>query len=422
MTQYVNIYTFTIGSFFFLKILKGLRAKQMTIWSLFAVLFYVFQFVPLIGEILYYGEDLNFSAINIIKALSDPLVAIVYDVIIIVVIWYLYYRSRRADKYFNLYFNRLKHFKSNYAIKIVSIFFMVFPLILALLSPHPEIYLKWAYSYTHDLSIEEEIFHDNIMVPSLQISTFSFALYYSQKNKKRWFAYLMMFVLTWLSFKRTDLVFMSFIVLGLDYVSGSYNEKISKLWKKSLILFTICVCYFIAYSNYTGKGKDSDSYASYTMYYARNYCVKTAIYDQLNGNKMLDYRGQTILFDFFFYVPRSYWNDKPAMYSKYSTAFSQGRMGYDATTNYYVNIWAEYISNFYFFGVILAFVFIHIFLRISERSNNLFVYLMGVVFLSFYFFWGVQPFTMLMIGMWATGLLYSKMKSTKAKRVTSTTL
>lgn len=413
MVQLIDIVTFVIGSLVFFNITTRLKYGKITIYSLLVVLFYIFQFLPLATGFLYDEGDYAFSNINIYKAMHDAQTAIVYDVIIIVILIYLYYRSKKTDKYFHTYYIRLRQLRFGNFFLYISIFFMILPLLLALLSPNPTIYTIFAYSYRNDLTIEEELYHNIFMIPSIQISILSFALYYAQKDRSKWFAYLMMFVITWLTFKRTGLFFMSLIILGLDYVSGKY--EFSKLFKKSALLALICVSYFVAYSNITGKGQDSDSYNLYTMYYGRNYCVKTAIYDQLNGNKMLDYRGQTILFDFFFYVPRSIWKNKPAMYSKYSTAYSQGRKGYDATTNFYVNIWAEYISNFHFLGVLLAFLFIHLFLRISQRSDNLFVYLMGVVFISFYFFWGVQPFTMWIIGLWAIGLLYSKIRPARVK-------
>jgi len=406
----INIITFLVGLVLVWRVLYAIRMGKKNIFMFFTILFFLFQFVPIVVETIYGGANHLFPGINLNRAILDETVAVTYDVAILIVISLLYYQSTLKDRMFEYYLSKIGTVKIGLIIKGILIYFILQPVILAFMAPNPSVYTHWAYSFVNEMDMYEEIYHHEVVMPSTQIALFATVIFYAVERRFKWLAYIAAFVITWITFKRTALIFSSIMIVAIDYLSGSYSHKVRKLVYKSSILILICVSYFILYSSYTGKGREGDPYVSYTMYYGRNYCVKTAIYDQLNGNKMLDYRGQSILFDLFFYIPRSVWPNKPGMYSKFSTSYSQGMHGLESSTNFYVNIWAEYISNFHLFGIFIALLFIKLFLRISEKSKNTVVYLVGVVFLCFYFFWGVQPFTMWIIGAWAISLATSKLK------------
>lgn len=410
MSSVFDIIAVVIGSVFFIKALLLIKSGRVNPYSIFVVLFYVFQFVPVIVDFFNRESFDELSAINIKRALNDHNVAIVYDFVISIVISWLYYKSKEKDSTFNYYFNKIRGGGKGSFISYLALIVIFLPAVAVFISPNPSVYLIWAYSYIGDMSIIEEDYHSTVVIPCLQLSMFAVIAYYYLKRGKSIIVYLAIAMITWISFKRTNLAFLCIMVLLIDYMIGKYKNRFSLFIRKSIIMLVICGTYFVAYSNYTGKNTGSE-YGSYTMYFSRHYSVKTALYDQMNGNKMLNYRGQTILFDLFFYVPRTLWKDKPAMYSKYFTSYAKGNVGdYHVSTNYYVNIWSEFISNFHLFGVFLALAFIQIFIRYIGKTRNSIVYFGGLTFISFYFFWGIQPFTLLLIGIIFFAFIYGKIK------------
>lgn len=103
----------------------------------------------------------------------------------------------------------------------------------------------------------------------------------------------------------------------------------------------------------------------------------------------------------FFYIPRSIWNDKPSFFTQYFTNYCKDKDPESfSLVFYYVNIWSEFVANFHLFGIFIAFLFIKIIINISEKSNNKCAYVLAILFLTFYFFWGIQPQTMIIIALW----------------------
>jgi len=411
MLEIVNILTIIIGSVISLKSAKKIIKGEMNLYRILVLIFFIFQYIPLIVGLFFNPNSYDWSyAPNIGKAYLNDDVSILYDIYIAIIIIILYRLSKNKDTYIVAYANQLQNVKFGLLVDVTLMVFMLSPIIGILLAPNPSIYLEWAYFYTNQTTFFEELYHNEVMKELLWISLASSLVYYTQMKKKTWITYLVIIFVTFLSFKRTLLVFGCILVLFIDFFSNKNSNKLNYLFKKTLLMMIVCIGYFISYVNGTGKGEDTSNYITYTMYFGREYPVKVAILDLLNGSKMLNYPGESVLFDFFFFLPRSIWPEKPAMYTKYLTAYSKGTTIDDSisTTNYYANIWAECLSNFNVYGIFYAFLIIFLIKKISEKSNNIVIYLLGFSFIIFYFIWGIQPFTMLIIGLWATCLLLNK--------------
>lgn len=101
-----------------------------------------------------------------------------------------------------------------------------------------------------------------------------------------------------------------------------------------------------------------ESYTSYRVNYGRDDTLKMAIYSELNGDdeiKILEYRGQTLLYYLTFYINRDNWEDKPYPYAVYFTSALVGlkepqNIGWAMTTS----IFDELLSNFSWIGIFLA--------------------------------------------------------------------
>lgn len=411
MVTVLNLLVFIYGSWIFLKELGSLRKKRVNSYVLMTIIFYVFQVFPLFVDMIW-GDDLEYikTLPNLFAAMQDNQVAVVYDLFALIVVSYFYQLSMRNNDAFHYYTSKFRNIQFGYFFNAILLLLIFLPIAVAIMAPNTGVYRQWAYSYRYDFSYIEELYHGEVMMPVLQVASFAVIAYYLQKKRWNFIVYMAVVIIAWLSFKRTMLVFLCIVIVGIDFLMKRYEYR--KLIIKASFFLLLCVTYFVFYSSNIDKGSDQTSYESYTMYYGRQYGVKTAIYDQLNGNKMLDYRGQTILFDMFFYVPRSYWPNKPAMYSKYSTAYSKGISGYDVSTNFYVNIWAEFISNFHLWGIALAILFIQFFIKISEKSDSVIVYLLGILMVCFYLYWGIQQFTMIILVLWGVAYGISRLRKT----------
>lgn len=145
---------------------------------------------------------------------------------------------------------------------------------------------------------------------------------------------------------------------------------------KKSIFFIIIVALMIllVYGNYYNEDvtQDEDSYLSFRVNYGRDDTLKMTIFSEINDEKILEHRGQTLLYYLTFYIPRDLWEDKPYPYATY---FTSALVGLDTVTNLGWNmttsIYDEVFSNFGWLGIILLpFVMNKILNSIAKRNEG----------------------------------------------------
>ena len=116
------------------------------------------------------------------------------------------------------------------------------------------------------------------------------------------------------------------------------------------------------YANMTGKIKYSKSlYALFSDYFFRDNTARVAIYSVLHPDKLkiLEYPLQTVLYNIFFFVPRSVWTWKGYPYSVY---FFSGVQNFSslviADWRFQTSIVGEFISNFNLLGMPIFLLFV----------------------------------------------------------------
>ena len=407
----IDIFCFLFGLILLLRIIKQVLNGNTNAYTIFSIVFFVFHFPSLlIDHLIDNGAFVFFDKPVLYKALTDSTVAVVYDISICIILYVLYYQSKkRCNKKFSIIKKIIQNIQFSPVINMFLLFGMIVPLICVQLAPNPYIYTQWAYTYRYNISFLEELYHNNVMANALYLSFFCVVIYAVQKKKYSFIIYNVIVLITWLSFKRTLLVFAVLILIFIDFFKDRFSLRPHKTIFKSIILVFSCIWYFIFYSLNTGKLVDAPFYYSYTLYYSRHYCVKAAILDQLNGMSMLHYRGESILFDLFFYIPREYWPNKPSVFTAYLSNYCQGKsIDSPTTVFYYSNIWTEFIANFHLIGIVIAFLFINFVMNLTEKSKNNYAYVFGVLFIVFYSFWGIQPLTMLIEVIWIICLVIGK--------------
>lgn len=418
MVYVIDLTSFAIATIFLIKSVKKIITGKFSILHVLLVLTYLMQILPIVIVDI---SNINIYDIyrytNIYKPLLDTKVSMIYDFIMVVIIILFYYLANKNSSYiyFNMINSVLNIHVNKYIMAIMKIL-MFATLFAVIISPEPSIYLKFSYFYTNKYDVNSNIylFHMTKYVYAKYISFASILIVYLCKDKYSFknnlLEYIAAFFLMWTDGKRTIIMFLLLGILCIDILKRTYKSKI--IIGKTVIFLLLIVIYFNVYSNITGKGEDSVFISNYIYYYSRISCVKTSIYSRVYNMKMLDYDGQSILYDIGFFIPRSIWGNKPLMFVKYFTSFSCG-YGHNTILNNFnlqVNIWAEWIANFGIIGIFFACLFIVCVARITEKKNNAYSYMFGLLFSGMYLMFGFEPNVQIVFLIWIFTLIFGKRK------------
>lgn len=125
---------------------------------------------------------------------------------------------------------------------------------------------------------------------------------------------------------------------------------------------------------------NSPAYVGFRVDYGRDAVTKQAIYAELHPDEIqiLEYRGQSLLFDLTFFVPRSMWPSKPYPYATYVTSamfgFKPRDLGWGVTTSWF----EESIANLSWLGLLLGPLVPALVCRIGDRRRTPFAGLLTV--------------------------------------------
>lgn len=417
----LDIITFLISTYVAIKSVSRLAKNQYSALHICIIVYYLMHCFPLALQ-YYYGLD-SAKDISLIfyEALTDEAVALCYDVITIITCCILYRVANTYSKVSQNTSRIMRGVKSKPIVSFLLTMMMYLPIIAVVaFAPDSSVYFTYSYFYIVDSDMVsiEALYHNKIVVITLYIS-FAFILlkYYMRRNTrflKCIDIYFCIFLITWVSQKRTILVFVLLGILVVDFVKKNYM-CFNELRNKFIVFMLVIVGYFVFYSSFV-KNTGDDAFSTYTLYFSRLNVEKVAIYDLFYDNKMLDYRGQSLLYDLFFFVPRSLWPSKPGMYTKYFTAYVCSGSGSESNWlpfNYQVNIFGDWVSSLGIIGHFFALIFILFIIRKSERSTSKVMYISGIVFVLLYLMYGFEHIVIVSYLIW----LFSFLKSCKIYRI-----
>lgn len=354
------------------------------------ILFQMFLGYPKIG---YYGFKL---------AIDDTLTCTVYDIFVIVVqlIYYQYIRKTKHKKEYKKIENinliekverkRLKLRKSK-ILFLASNFFMLAPVFAWLFAPDPLIYFKGLGVFTMNNVTTTTIDYNyfiNVVKYCNYIGAIAIILSkFIDINDNKILKInrgMVLVIITILNGKRT---FFSFIILALLAIDMFSNKTQKEKMIRAIFTSIIVLGYFVIYAYVSGKSEyNSNWYSVISEYFFRGNTTKVAIYSVLNPNKLkiLDYNGQSVLYNLLFFIPRSIWNGKPYQYPMY---FTSGVFGFKELTTvgwyFQTGLYGEMISNFGLFGILIGPIFIRTIGKISDKSKSLIVTFLGTAFICF---------------------------------------
>ena len=384
------------------------------------ITFYVMQVIPLWIKV-FWGIDETLAIYpNMYVAMSDEMTGYFYSLFVVLVEGMFAFLSRtlpyKSHSLIDLkgIYNKVQTVRF---LKVVLFFGMFVSVVAVFAAPNPEIYKEFSYFYTNrvDSLNVSRIYHYSVIAMANRIVLFCILLFYllNKNSKLNIFVYIAIAIMTWINGKRTLFTFALIGILGIDFLNKKYRDNTFKFIAKILFFLVIVLGYFLIYIDLTGKGSTTNFLNLYSLYFARMSNVQTSIFDILNEHTMMDYWGQSMLYNFFFWIPRSIWETKPVIFSKYFTAYVMGYTTIDINWQFQVNIWTEYIANFGFWGILLGVLAIYVIARLSEKSNSSMVYYLGWIFTILYTMFGFES-TVQHIGMlWGIFFVFSKIPKIK---------
>ena len=380
MSTLLDILLITIGSIVAFKAYKSIvfnRTKSVSDYVIIVI--YVFCIIPILFNYLI-GVP-TYQTVYWYKVFSGPMinsrVAIIYDLFIMFTILSLWFYSKKQYARVN---NEPKMANNSKNIHIFESGFLSYvlilsPLLIILLTGTFKNYLTFNLASTRGLS---ENASATFMSPLLLLSLFTFfCKYYKDKItiKKFFLSIPYFFLIVWISGKRFMLA--NIILLLVYYVC---NSNLSEKSRKRLycffpILFLILLAFSAMYLTKIRPLSDTTSSSVYEMLrvdFGRDDVIKYVIDQEIiKGNRILEYRGESMLSMVLFWIPRSMWPNKPYPHYRYLTS-SILSLPVDQLPAGTTPSWFEMcICNFGLIGFILAPLLLLLFCKLSDSESSL---------------------------------------------------
>lgn len=412
-----DLISFIICTLIFLISISRIYKKKFNVFHPFVIVFYLFQVVQIFIDLFRDTNDLDMIAKYypyMYLALTDDTVSVVYDIFVVVCTMFLYYHSNKFKKYdnFKIVKQNIPLIKYRELITKISFIICLIPIIVCFFSPDPSVYTVFANYQV--ISYNEfdpaYIYHKYIVSTVVYFAFFSVLAYYIYDgNFKEVFSFLFTCIITWINGKRTIGIILLLLICAIDILKWDKKDtsKLNKILFKCFLFLLVIVGYYMLYNFITNKANFADNYLLYTIYFSRLCNVKISIYDILYTNNMLNYPGETILFNLLFFIPRAIWETKPLPFFTQFTSYTFFGKPNIVLPNmqFQVNIWSEFISNFGLLGVFINLLFIKNIIRISEQSQKEYIVLFGTSFILLYMIYGFESLVLIIYLLWIVMLL-----------------
>lgn len=350
--------------------------------------YYVFDLMFVLPELVtsLYGR-LDISSRGYLLLTSDQMVDVIYLVFVLVCAAFFRILARKHRRS-AVDLAGLREVGRDIA-KVPSVICLVaFAGVLAMyfaaaLSPQPELYYgSFAAFYrtdVYDVTSSALSWHEDVMQPCLRVSfVFAAVLWYVSETVEdrgtrivlRAFLIVSAFALLLFSSKRTLGTLLFALYLVMDIV---FRDRTP--WGEIVAFAVFVGAFFFFYQEVTGKttlGGVSSGVEIYIDYFGRSLDTKFVIYSLLHPEvvSILDYPGQSVLFDLLFFIPRSIWSDKPYPFGDYYTAAWFGNsiigLGFRITTCWF----AEMLANYSWIGLPIALLIYKAILDLFDKIEH----------------------------------------------------
>lgn len=370
----------SVASLFLLKILLDIINKKISTISFMFIVFYIFYIIPLIISI--FNADIFYKFYRYNDSFYNESSVFLSNLINITVLIFFICTYKTYNININININ-----KNSRIIKYLSRFSFVgaalFLIILIFFSPNPVVYLEYgAVIADYDPILKE--YHANVaMFCRLLIFLAAVSFLFVDKSKYGYIFYIIVaFIACWIGSKRSFVAYSLLILL----LSMFFSYKVSS--KRILITSILSSFMFVGYTNFYqtnvrdfDEKSDKEKIENIIIDYSRLQNERYVLYNMINGNEILPFAGASMLYNLAFFVPRPIWSSKPYPYAVYYTNHYfniddvDERLKWGLTTG----LLDELIANFYWLGVFIYFLIIHLFVKYNDKYLNGFSGLVGIV-------------------------------------------
>jgi len=290
------------------------------------------------------------------------------------------------------------------------------PIFLVFFAPQPHVYVQYGFIISDDIALPVLVFHQAINAATMLAVFFAAGFVACAVKPKRALLYVSPLVVAsaWLNGKRNIVALAVVLLIAALWYRRELNGKrlIQALCLSALFLATFSYEYQSHLRDKSIQSSSSDElYENFRMDYSRDSRLKMALYAELHPSRLqiLEYRGESILFDLVFWAPRSMWPDKPYPYAVYFTPAMLGQkvslLGWGMTTS----ILDEAVANASWFGLILGPLFMFWICKIGDSCKDGTVNLLTVLIASLFLAVQLPAFMVLFVA-WLALLLRAQNK------------
>jgi hypothetical protein len=274
----------------------------------------------------------------------------------------------------------------------VLVVLLFLPVVLIWWAPDPALYMTYAFIVTENVGKTGTVisqFHSYIMGTSFVATLSAAGLVAGARRPWRCLMCVAPFVaaIMWVNGKRTIGALAVVTIMAALWLSGKLSKQEMVAVAGASVLFIACFSFW-----YQSAVRDlgpsvagsQDVYDNFRVDYARDSRVKMAIFAELypSSRQILDFRGQSLLFDATAYIPRAIWPEKPLTYASYFTSAMIGcvpqELGWGMTTT----IFDEGLANGSWLGLLAATLAIGFLCRIGDSCSDVLIFLLTAIVAS----------------------------------------
>jgi hypothetical protein len=259
------------------------------------------------------------------------------------------------------------------------------PLLFVLAAPQPELYFTYAVNLDEDFAAQEAVSTWNVYVNQAGLGCILASALLLLAPRAGLGTLLLvtppLALVAYIQGKRSGVAVLLLLLLYVLWRWGALRGV--RFYAMALVVVAALAGFSSWYqSEYRSHFvKEEDRYDWFRVDYSRDHLFKLAIYSELypEKGKILEYRGQSFLFNLVFLVPRDVWPGKPYPYGVYPTArgfeIEPDYLGWALTTS----ILEESIANLGWFGLLAGPLILAWLCRTGDSTGNALIQLVTVL-------------------------------------------
>jgi hypothetical protein len=286
------------------------------------------------------------------------------------------------------------------------------PFIALYFAPNPSAYREYAAVMRGVLTPDELAYHPILSACTMSSAIAGAGLLFSQRALRLTCIYVLpiAFLVAWLDGKRAVVLIVCVMFAIALWSRGVLTKRMAIVW--GLLLMGAFTGFSVLYQSEVrrfGEVEWSKRYHNLRLDYGRDHVMRLTLYAQLHPDTppILEYRGQSLLFNVAMLVPRTVWPNKPWPYAVYATAATfrvpVRYMGWGITTSWL----EEAIANLGWSGMLAGPLLIAFICRSGDSRADTIVWLLTILVSSMLLAVQAPAFTPLVL-IWVVSMVAAR--------------